>query len=54
MQRNPLGAYTAALAAVRTPARHMEGADHMEHLLLKGIHICFLSRIKLIAVKDAF
>ena len=32
---------------------HMEGADDMEHLLLKGVHICLLCAVKLIAVKYA-
>ena len=36
MQRDVLRTYPGALAAVGAAARHMEGADDMEHLLLKG------------------
>ena len=53
MKRNALRTYTAALSTVGTSAGHVEGADDMEHLLLKGIHICLLRAVKLIAVKYA-
>ena len=54
MKGNSLRADSAALATVRTSSGYMEGTDHMEHLFLKGIHICLLGAVELVAVKNAF
>ena len=54
MKRNSLRTYAAALAAVCTSSRHMEGTDDVEHLLLEGIYICLLGAVKLVAVKYTF
>ena len=37
VQRDTLGAYTAAFAAVGAAACHVEGADDVEHILLEGV-----------------
>ena len=46
MERDSLGTYPAALAAVRTSSGHMESADQMEHLLLKGIRVGLLGGVE--------
>ena len=54
MKGNSLGTYTAAFSAVCAASCHVECADDMEHLLLKGIHIGLLGAVKLVAVKYTF
>ena len=54
MKGNSLRADSAALATVRTSSGYIEGTDHMEHFFLKGIHICLLGAVELVAVKNAF
>ena len=53
MKGNSLRADSAALATVRTSSGYMEGTNHMEHLFLKGIHICLLGAVEFVAVKNA-
>ena len=54
VQGNSLGADPAAFAAVRATPGHMEGTNHMEHLLFERVHVCFLRTVKLIAVEYTF
>ncbi len=54
MKRNSLRTYSAAFAAVCTSSCHMECTDDMEHFFFKGVHICFLRTVKLIAVEYTF
>ena len=53
MERDSLGTYPAALAAVRTSSGHMERADQMEHLLLKGVRVGLLGGVEAVAVEHA-
>ena len=54
MKGNSLRADSTALATVRTSSCHMECTDNVEHLFFKGVHICFLCTVKLIAVEYTF